>query len=228
MATIISGVLALGFIIVWLWTGTALIPEKPEKDVGLGLTLPLYQSGPNSVGWWAMFITMTGDFTAFASLVFGYFFYWTIHTDFPPPNAAMQTLPWFGTALAVLAASWILTVLARFWNRRGRPKALQAALAVAALLALAGGGALVVAPLAEGLDPTAHVYPATVWVLVLWTGVHVAVGVLMQLYCIARSLAGKLSPEHDIDIFNVALFWHFLVLTVALTVAVLGLFPLVA
>ncbi len=29
----------------WLWTGTAVIPEKEEKDVGLGLTLPLYASG---------------------------------------------------------------------------------------------------------------------------------------------------------------------------------------
>ena len=29
----------------WLWTGTAFIPEKEEKDVGLGLTLPLYVSG---------------------------------------------------------------------------------------------------------------------------------------------------------------------------------------
>ncbi len=30
--------LALGAILSWLWTGTALIPEKAEKDVGLGLT----------------------------------------------------------------------------------------------------------------------------------------------------------------------------------------------
>ena len=46
------------------------------------LRLPLYASGPASVGWWAMFITMVGDGTAFASLVFGYFFYWTIHRRF--------------------------------------------------------------------------------------------------------------------------------------------------
>ena len=72
----------------WLWTGTARIPEKEEKDVGLGLTLPLYASGPASVGWWAMFITMLGDVTAFVCLVFGYFFYWTIHDDFPPEPVA--------------------------------------------------------------------------------------------------------------------------------------------
>src|SRR5690606_10971205 len=42
---------AIGVIWSWLWTGTSPIPEKPEKDVGLGLTLPLYASGPASVGW---------------------------------------------------------------------------------------------------------------------------------------------------------------------------------
>ena len=73
-AAAISGGLALVTIIIWLWTGTAIIPEKETKDVGLGLRLPIYVSGPRAVGWWAMFITMLGDVTAFISLVFGYFF----------------------------------------------------------------------------------------------------------------------------------------------------------
>jgi cytochrome c oxidase subunit I+III len=77
-----SLVLATGVICYWLWTGTATVPEKAEKDVGLGLTLPLYQSGPVSVGWWAVFITMLADLTAFISLVFGYFFFWTVRPDF--------------------------------------------------------------------------------------------------------------------------------------------------
>ena len=83
----LSGVGTLAAILWWLWTGTGEIPEKQTKDVGLGLRLPLYASGPASVGWWAMFITMVGDGTAFASLVFGYFFYWTIHPDFTAGHA---------------------------------------------------------------------------------------------------------------------------------------------
>src|SRR5690606_18080969 len=79
-----SGLLGIIVILIWQWTGTARIPERDSKEVGLGLSLPLYRSGPSSVGWWAMFITMLGDMTAFISLVFGYFFYWTIHEDFPP------------------------------------------------------------------------------------------------------------------------------------------------
>ena len=75
------------------------------------------------------------------------------------------------------------------------------------------------------MDPTAHVYPAIVWVLVAWVLAHAAVGLVMQIYCLARSLAGRMSPEHDIDIRNVALYWHFMVVTAVVTFAVIGLFP---
>jgi cytochrome c oxidase subunit I+III len=81
---LISLFLTAGAIVYWLWTGTAIIPEKAEKDVGLGVRLPLNASGPDSVGWWAMCITMLAVLTAFVSLVFGYFFFWTVRTDFPP------------------------------------------------------------------------------------------------------------------------------------------------
>ena len=73
--------------------------------------------------------------------------------------------------------------------------------------------------------PTGGVYAATVWLLVIWTAVHVAVGVIMQLYCVARRLAGRMTARHDIDIVNVALYWHFTAVTVAITVAVIAGFP---
>src|SRR3546814_5763038 len=56
----------------------------------------------------------------------------------------------------------------------------------AVLLALASVAALLLGPWSSGLDPAAHVYPATVWLLAGWTAAHVIVGVLMLLYCIAR------------------------------------------
>jgi galactitol-specific phosphotransferase system IIC component len=50
----------------------------------------------------------------------------------------------------------------------------------------------------------------------------------MQLYCIAGSAAGRLTPTFDIDIWNVTLFWHFVLVTAVIAVAVVALFPLVA
>jgi cytochrome c oxidase subunit I+III len=225
---LVSAALAIGAILAWLWTGTATIPEKPEKDVGLGLRLPLYASGPRSVGWWAMFITMLGDMTAFLSLVFGYFFYWTVHADFPPTDAPGPGLFWPLLGLALLLAAWLGTLLARGWNRRAQVGAMRAALAAGAALAFGGGASLLAGPWANGLEPTAHVYPAIVWILLIWAVLHVGAGIIMQLYCLARSLARRLTPEHDIDICNVALFWHFVAATALMTVAVVALFPLVA
>jgi tetratricopeptide (TPR) repeat protein len=69
-AAMVSLVLTIGVVCWWLWTGTAHHPEKDSKDIGLGVRLPLYVSGPGSVGWWGLFITMLADMTAFLSLVF--------------------------------------------------------------------------------------------------------------------------------------------------------------
>ena len=225
---LVSLTAALGVIIYWLWTGTAVIPEKTEKDVGLGLTLPLYASGPESVGWWAMFITMMAMLSAFMSLIFGYFFFWTVRNDFPPNPAPGPGVFWPFIAAVLVLGAWALTLLARRWNRRDWAVGFYTGLLSAVGLAVAGGGALLAGPWFTGLDPVVHVYPATVWILVIWAALQIVVGVIMQLYCVARRLAGRMTARYDIDIHNVALYWHFTALTVAITVAVIAGFPLVA
>jgi cytochrome c oxidase subunit I+III len=225
---LLSLVAALGVILYWLWTGTALIPEKEKKYVGLGLELPLYISGPQSVGWWAVFITMLAMLSAFISLVFGYFFFWTVRADFPPRPVPGPGVFWPVVATALLIGAWVLTLLGRRWNKNDNVAGFYAGLVVAAALAVAGAAALLAGPWFTGLKPTSHVYPATVWILVIWTAAQAGVGVIMQLYCVARRLAGRMTARYDIDINNVALFWHFTALTAAITVAVIAGFPLVA
>ena len=99
---------------------------------------------------------------------------------------------------------------------------------VACGLALAGGAAILAGPWLTKMDPTQHVYPAIVWLLAVWAALHVVVGVVMQLYCLARRLAGRITARHDIEIANTTLYWHFTLLTVVVTVAVIAGFPLVA
>lgn len=225
--TLASAVLALVSIVAWLWTGTAVIPEKPTKDVGLGVTLPIYVSGTASVGWWGMFITMLGDFTAFISPVFGYFFYWTARPDFPPAGVSGPGVLWPSAALALLLGSWLCTILARRWNRLDARTWYYLSLLLAVLFAGGGMAALIAGPATTGLDPASHAYAATVWVLVIWCAAHAGVGAIMQVYCLARRLAGRMTARHDQDIVNVALYWHFTALTVLIAVAVIAGFPLV-
>jgi cytochrome c oxidase subunit I+III len=222
-----SGVLALAAILAWLWTGTAQIPERPSKDVGLGVTLPLYESGANSVGWWAMFITMLGDMTAFIALVFGYFFYWTTRDDFLS-TATGPGILWPMLALGFAVTSWLATILARHANRVNRAPWFYVACAVALVAALLSAAAFLIGPAATGLNPERDAYAAIVWVLAIWVSAHLATGALMQAYCLARRAAGRLTGTHDIDIANVTLYWHFAALTAIITAGVVAGFPAAA
>ena len=223
-----SLVIALAVIIYWLWTGTALIPEKEAKLVGLGLTLPLYVSGSQSVGWWAMFITMLAILAAFVSLVFGYFFFWTVRLDFPPKPLPGPDLFWPLVGAALILGAWSLTLLARRCNRLDNAWGFYIGSLIAVAAGLGGAAALIAAPWFSGLDPKSHVYPAMVWSIVLWTAAQLGVGSIMQLYCIARRWANRMTARYDIDIHNVALYWHFTAFTAVIAVAVIAGFPLAA
>lgn len=225
--TIGSGLLAIAMMWWWLWTGSARIPEKATKHVGLNVVAPLYLSGPQAVGWWAMFITMLGDMTAYLSLVFAYFFYWTIHSDFPPPHAQHSDGPWYIAGALVTVVAWGANSLSKRVNRKDFAIAFYLLSAATLVLSVLAGGLLVYGALREGLEPTRHVYDAMVWVLIGWTDVHIALACLMNSYCLARRAFGKMTAQYDADIVNVTLYWHFLLLTVGITAAVLAGFPLV-
>ena len=225
LVSLVAGIAFLVAVMWWLWTGTGEIPDKDKKDIGHGISLPLYASGVKSTGWWAMFITMTGDGTAFASLVFGYFFFWTIHADFTGGTAGPGMF-WPLVAGVLFATSWGATVGAREVNRRGRIGAARALLIGGALFAAAGciaGARWSVdgwhgpdGPCLSGdcLDPRDLGHGSRrVWASscssIAWRA----------------ALPGGMTPEHDMDIHNVALYWHFMLVTAAITFSVIGLFP---
>jgi cytochrome c oxidase subunit I+III len=173
-----------------------------------------------------MFITMVGDGTAFASLIFGYFFYWTVHVDFTS-GAVGPGVSWPMAALALFVVAWLLTIAARQLNEKG-PAGCRIALAAGMLVTIAACLAGLAGPYFHGMDPTSNVYPATVWIIAIWTVAHGAVGVIMQAYCLVGSLTGRVTAVYDQDIRNVTLYWHFMAFTAVVAFAVLGLFPMVS
>jgi heme/copper-type cytochrome/quinol oxidase subunit 3 len=116
--------------------------------------------------------------------------------------------PLLSATLAILA--WAAVLISRRQNRSDRSAAFYVAIAAASGLAVASATSLFWAVSSNGIDPTHHVYSASVCVLVLWTIVHLAVGILMLLYCAARRFARRMDSVHDADIVNVTLYWHFL------------------
>jgi cytochrome c oxidase subunit 1/cytochrome c oxidase subunit I+III len=220
---IVCGAFAIVCVLYWLWTSTARPPKADMREAGLGLRLPTYTSGPDAVGWWGMWITMLGDATAFASIVFGFFFYWTARPDFPPSGADHAIGAWVAAAALLGVLAWAATLLAREVNRRGKVMLARVALVLAPLSAAAAAGTAWLA--VRDLDPVSHVYPAILWALMVWLVVHLCAGIIMQCYCLAGSLFGKVTPRHDADLRNVTLYWHFVALKVLVTAALLGLVP---
>ena len=220
---IVCGAFAIVCVLYWLWTSTARPPKADMREAGLGLRLPTYTSGPDAVGWWGMWITMLGDATAFASIVFGFFFYWTARPDFPPSGADHAIGAWVVAAALLGVVAWAATLLAREFNRRGKVMLARVALVLAPLSAAAAAGTAWLA--VRDLDPVSHVYPAILWALMVWLVVHLCAGIIMQCYCLAGSLFGKVTPRHDADLRNVTLYWHFVALKVLVTAALLGLVP---
>jgi cytochrome c oxidase subunit I+III len=225
-AALVCAVLTLACAIWWLWTGTAEIPEKPCKPIGHGIELPLYIAGPAAPGWWAMFITMMADATAFSGLVFGYYFFWTRHADFPP--MAMANGPgiyWPMVALALGVTSWLATLAAREVHARSGVRIAHLLLMLGIATSLAGIAAGLAGPWTHGMDPESHSYPAIVWTLTVWTVAHAGVAAIMQSYALARGIARRMDPQHDADIRNVCVYMHFFALTAIVAYATIGLFP---
>ncbi|KHK91110.1 cytochrome c oxidase subunit I [Novosphingobium malaysiense] len=223
---LVSGLLTLAMVMWWVWTGTAEIPERPSKPIGHGLELPLYISGSSSPGWWAMFITMMADATAFSGLVFGYYFFWTRHADFPPDELAHAPgVFWPMLALVVGLVGWVFTVGGREVHARGGVALARAMLAASLVASLASAAAGLAGPWLSGMNPSLHSYPAIVWTLAGWTAAHAAVAAIMLAYVLARSFAGRCTPAYDADLRNVTVFMHFFALTTLVTYLTIGLFP---
>src|SRR5690606_42011269 len=124
----------------------------PLRDVGMGLSLPTYLSGPVSIGWWAMLITLLADQAAFVTLVFSEFYYWTVSIPYPPPGTPAPSTVLLVTALLLGAAAWSLVATARRLLTRERPGPARLALLTGAAVSLPCAAALA----ASRHDPRTH------------------------------------------------------------------------
>src|SRR5690606_4224143 len=167
-----GALVTLGLVLAWLWTGTGRIPDEPTRDVGMGVSLPTYVSGPASIGWWAMLITMLADQAAFITLVFSEFFFWTVSLPYPAPEVPAPSSGPLWAGLAAGAAGWALVAWARRLFGKERPAPARLALLVGALLSIACAAFLVSSLRNAGIDPTANAGAAMAATFVLWCVIH--------------------------------------------------------
>jgi cytochrome c oxidase subunit I+III len=78
---ILSGLLAIPSIMRWLWETDRPVAVR-EADVGGGITLPTYVTGPGAHGWWAMVILLIVILMMFTMTVFSFAFLYGVHPSY--------------------------------------------------------------------------------------------------------------------------------------------------
>lgn len=220
----IGAVLATGALLLWAWQGGD--RHGGDVDAGYAHHLPLHHASSRSPGWWGTLITLLADATLFLSLVFAYFFLWTVSPAWPPADyrTGGMTLP--TVALAMLMASSIAVQWAEAGNRAGQPRRLQLGFLLAMVFALAFVVLQVLSLRQVEVSATAHAYGALVHAVAVFEFVHVGIALLMAAFVILRARAGYVAASRPVEPQVTALFWHYTVLQWMVGYAVIHVFPI--
>ncbi len=205
---VVCGVAAIYCIVQWCWFLDR--PRiEPTVDVGAGIRLPTYASGPSSHGWWAMVITLIVAGMVGALLGFSHVFLWSRQPETwaPPPDPSLLAPVLAAYAAAALSA-WASCRTLRL--DRPRAPAIATLLMLAAVgLVAAGWGLDLDHWLATELRPEVNAQGATVYAFLGWQGFFVGVSALMGVYALLRWLAGHVEAARPSTFDLIALFLVF-------------------
>jgi cytochrome c oxidase subunit I+III len=209
----ICGGLAVLFVIWWMWSTDPGPGDLPEVDVGGGLVLPTYVTGPMNHSWWAIVVLILVTCTVFGCLVFSYFFLWTVNPNqWPKSAAALPGIGWpIGAALLYFSSSIAVWFAGRRLSEvpERSPWPTRIAMAAAAPLLIAGVAFEILGQLEAGLRPSESGYAAIVYTLASFQGFLAAVLTLMAFFTVARSISGRLDTVRRSTFDNTQLFWHY-------------------
>ncbi|PVM83435.1 cbb3-type cytochrome c oxidase subunit I [Caulobacter endophyticus] len=218
-ASVLSGVLGIACVLRWCWFLDHPLPQK-QVDVGAGIELKTYASGPSSTGWWAMVVTLVVGGMVLAMSVFSYVFLWSRNPEAwrPPPEVSSLVIAAVSASVAAVLAWLARRALNRPWL------ATAMVLAAAGLLVLAFGVDLS-AWRGGGLEPHASAQGAIVYAILSWQGFFVAVAAIMGLYVLLRRLYGYVGPDRPATIELVGLFLGYTAAQALVGLCVTRLFP---
>jgi cytochrome c oxidase subunit I+III len=210
---LICGALAILSCLVWVW-GIDKGPDKGPIDIGGGLHLPVYVTGPMAHGWWAMIVLMIVAGSLFFAYLFSYLYLWTVSPD--AWHAGRPYLP--GALRPFLSALLLISSAGMIWGARHRLKipghrSLMSAglILLAALFAGIGLGLEFQGHWGQGLRPQSSSYAAMVYLGIILSAQIMLAILIMCFYCIARILAGKLDRIRVASLENTSLLLYYLV-----------------
>ena len=201
---LLSGLLAIASVIRWLWETDRPVREQ-EIDVGGGIMLPTYATGPRTHGWWAMMILLTVVGMIWLMTVFAYAFNFGVQPDFwraPPP------LEWLMGILPLYAAPAGLALLGRHLLAKGTTRWTPAT------MLLLAAPLIVAAPIVDlaswrsaGFDPELTSQAALVHAFLSQQAMLSLISAMMAVYIAARTSRGLVTQPRNNSFDLVTIFF---------------------
>jgi cytochrome c oxidase subunit I+III len=211
------GVAGVASLLHWGWH---LDPPArlPPVDIGGGVKLPVYMSGPRSQAWWAMVVLMLVAGSLYGCALFSYLYLWTVSPQVWPGRLENELLA-AAAALLFVLSSGAVAWASRGVTKKGSCRALWLAvpLIVAAYACHAAAQA--------GVSPKETSYGAIVWTILCIDGFFAVCALVLAGLALARQSAGRLDRERRVSFDNARLFWHYTVAQALAGTAMVQLFP---
>ncbi len=222
VAALVCGVIAVASIWRWLWS-TDPGPTHPPVEIGGGMKLLVYLTGPTAHSWWAMIVLILVSGSVFASLVFSYLFLWTVSPEvWPSADGLPASIYPLAEACLLVLASAAIAVAGRLLAK-GPNISLALTASVAALIAAFASD--LTGHLRSGLGAADSSYGAAVYTVLAVQGFFVVVLVFMIGYTLARWIFGLLDKERRATFDNTRLFLHYTVAQGLIGLALVHGFP---
>jgi cytochrome c oxidase subunit I+III len=222
------GVLAVTMILIWMWGSD----QKPLRraEIGHGIKVPTYVSGPLSHSWWAMVVLLLVAGSLYLAYVFSYLYLWTVSPQVWPRPGQLASWTWpLMSSVLIAASSGAILLANRVLPVGTRNNAVFVTLIVVALLALAGGlGTEVLAQWHAGFRPDADAHAAMVFMASFLQLQLVLALAVMAAFAVARRFAGMLNRRRRVVFDNLALLWHYTVAQGLLGLLLVHGFPRIA
>ena len=170
-------------------------------------------SGGRALGFWGMVMLIFTEATLFGIVLFSYFYLrFQSGPEWPPGGIEKPDLFLVSIMTPILLLSSGPMHWAHSGIRRGKVWRLRLGLLVTFLMGTAFLALQAVEYheiLTAQFTPRTNVYGSLFFAITGFHGIHVAVGLLMNLWLQAYARRGRFSADRHLAVENVALYWHF-------------------
>ncbi|WP_027910103.1 cytochrome c oxidase subunit I [Pseudomonas sp. URMO17WK12:I4] len=186
---------------------------------------PLHSRTCDGPGLWGMGVTLLSNGALYLSLLFGWFYLWTVAPNWLVPDALVFN-HWLLLAAALLlslATPWHRRVLARL--RLGDARGLFVCQVGLAVIGLVQGALLLVALLSESLQPTVRAHDAVIFVMLAYSLGHALLASTLSTLQALRVRIGYVGGESPYEPLVVAQLWGYNLGVLWVSYLAIALFP---